>query len=141
MLGQPINVASNNLADEGGSMRKKRLFAFSLIIAISASFVTLQTNSARIASAQDAKVKQDGFITGCSETVIDALDKCMQERFSKFDMGFGLGRVAQPMPAIDRFVAETQSEREAISELEKGGWQVAFYLAGRPIDRKSTRLN
>ena len=123
-------------------MRKNRLFAFSLIIALSASFVILQINSASIASAQDAKVKQDGFIAGCSETVIDALDKCIQERFSKFDMGFGLGRVAQPMPAIDRFVAETQSEREAISELEKGGWQVAFYLAGRPIlDPKPGKIN
>jgi|SRR5215470_2966330 len=133
MLGKPINVASNNLADEGGKLRKKRLLAFSLIITFSASFVILQINSASIASAQDAKVKQDGFIPGCSETVIDALDKCIQERFSKFDTGFGLGRVAQPMSEIDRFVAETQSEREAISELEKGGWQVAFYLAGRRI--------
>jgi hypothetical protein len=43
--------------------------------------------------------------------------------------------VAQPIRSINRFVAETQSEREAISELEKGGWQVAFYLAGRRILR------
>jgi|SRR5262245_15405820 len=117
-------------------MRKKRLFAFSLIIALSASFITLRTNPPSIALAQDAKVKQDGFITGCSETVIDALDKCIQERFSKFDnMVFGLGRVAEPTLLANRFVAETQSEREAISELEKGGWQVAFYLAGRRILR------
>src|SRR6266511_1994030 len=89
MLGQSINVASYNLADGGGSMRKKRLFEFSLIIALSASFITLQINPARIASAQDAKVKKDGFITECSETVIDALDECIQERFSKSDMFFG----------------------------------------------------
>lgn len=114
-------------------MWKKRLFAFLLMIALSALFITQQITPAYIASAQDAKVKQDGFIAGCSETVIDALDKCIQERFSKFDMGFGLGRVAQPILAINRFVAKTQSEREAISELEKGGWQVAFYLAGRRI--------
>jgi hypothetical protein len=48
-------------------------------------------------------------------------------------MEFGFGRVAQPTRAINRFVAETQSEREAISELEKGGWQVAFYLVGRRV--------
>jgi len=39
-------------------MRKKRLFEFSLIIALSASFITLQINPARIASAQDAKVRR-----------------------------------------------------------------------------------
>jgi hypothetical protein len=133
MLGQPINVASINLADEGGSMRKKRLFAFSLIIALSASFVTLQINPARIAWAQDPKVKQDGFITGCSETVIDALDECIQERFSKADMFFGYDRVTPPTLHVNYFVAETRSEREAMAELEKGGWQVAFYLVGRRV--------
>jgi hypothetical protein len=56
MPGQSINVASYNLADEGGSMRKKRLFEFSMIIVLSASFITLQINPARIASAQDAKL-------------------------------------------------------------------------------------
>src|SRR5215470_14819581 len=96
MLGQPINVAGDNPADEGGSMRKKRLFVFSLIIALSASFVTLQINPVRIASAQDPKVKQDGFILGCSETVIDALDECIQERFSKADTLFGLERMRPP---------------------------------------------
>jgi hypothetical protein len=131
MLGQSINVASYNLADEGGSMRKKRLFEFSLIIALSASFITLQINPARIASAQDPKVKMDGFITGCSETVIDALDECIQERFSKADPLFGIDRVAPPSYHVSHFIAETQGERDAISELERGGWQVAFYLAGR----------
>jgi hypothetical protein len=114
-------------------MRKKRLFEFSLIIALSASFTTLQINPARIASAQDAKVKQNGFITGCSETVIDALNECIQERFSKSDMFFGAYRVTPPTLHVNHFVPETQSEREAVSELEKGGWQVAFYLVGRRI--------
>jgi hypothetical protein len=133
MLGQPINVASNNLADEGGRMRKKRLFAFSLIIAFSVSYVTPQTNPSYIASAQDVKVKQDGFITGCSETVIDALDECIQERFSKSDQVFGYDRVTARTRHVNLFEAENQSEREAISELEKDGWQVAFYLIGRRI--------
>ncbi|HKQ89864.1 MAG TPA: hypothetical protein VJZ77_04210 [Blastocatellia bacterium] len=114
-------------------MWKKRLFAFSLIIALSVSFLTLQTNPGPIASAQDVKVKQDGFIAGCSETVIDALNECIQKRFSKFDMRLGLTRIVTIKLPFDHFVAETQSEREAISELEKGGWQVAFYLVGRRI--------
>ena len=114
-------------------MRKKRLFRFSLIFALSASFITVQINPARIASAQDPKVKMDGFITGCSETVIDALNECIQERFSKADTLFGIDRVAPPSYHVSHFIAETQGERDAISELERGGWQVAFYLAGRRI--------
>jgi hypothetical protein len=114
-------------------MWKKRLPAFSLIIAFSISFITPQTNPGPIASAQDAKIKQDGFIAGCSETVIDALDECIQKRFSKFDMRLGRARIVTVKLPFDHFVAETPSEREAISELEKGGWQVAFYLVGRRI--------
>src|SRR5262245_31010721 len=114
-------------------MRKKRLFRFSLIFALSASFITVQINPARIDSDQDPKVKRDGFITGCSETVIDALDECIQERFSKADTLFGIDRVAPPSYHVSHFIAETQGERDAISELERGGWQVAFYLAGRRI--------
>jgi hypothetical protein len=49
------------LTDEGGNMRKKRLFALSLMMGLSASFITLQINSASVASAQDAKAKQDGL--------------------------------------------------------------------------------
>ena len=114
-------------------MWKKRLFAFSLIIALSVSFITPLTNPGPIASAQDAKIKQDGIIAECSETVIDALDKCIQERFSKSDMRFGLSRIVTVMLPFNHFVAETPSEGEAISELVKGGWQVVFYLVGRRI--------
>jgi hypothetical protein len=114
-------------------MWKKRLFALSLIIALSVSFITLQTNPARIASAQVAKVKQDGFITGCSETVIDALDECVQERFSKSDQVFGYDRMTPRTRHLNYFEAETRAESEAISRLEKDGWQVAFYLVGRRV--------
>jgi hypothetical protein len=114
-------------------MWKKRLFAFSLIIALSASFITPQNDPGSVASAQDAKIKQDGFIAGCSETVIDALDECIQKRFSKFDMRLGAARILTIKLPFDHFVAETPGEREAITELEKGGWQVAFYLIGRRI--------
>lgn len=114
-------------------MRKKRLVAFSLMIGLWASFITPQIDSAITASAQDAKPRQDGFIIGCSETVIDALDECVQKRFSKADLLFGFDRMEPPTRHISYFLAETQSEREAISELEKGGWQVAFYLVGRRI--------
>src|SRR5262245_35866262 len=114
-------------------MRKKRLFAFSLMIGLTASFITLQINPAITAPAQDAKVKQNGLISGCSDSVIDALDECIQERFSKSDMRFGALRITPTTLHMNYFQTETQSEREAISELEKGGWQVAFYLAGRRI--------
>jgi len=133
MSGQLITAASYNLADEGGSMRKKRLFEFSLIIALSASFITLQINPARIASAQDAKVKKDGLINGCSDSVIDALDECIQKRFRQFDTRFGITRMRPLTLHENYFRPETQAERDAVAELDKGGWQVAFYLVGRRI--------
>lgn len=114
-------------------MQRKRLFAFSLAIGMLASFITLRFHSAPVASAQDAKLKREGFIIGCSETVIDALDERIQERFSKSDQIFGYERVAPRTRHLNRFVAETQSESDVISELEKDGWQVAFYLVGRHV--------
>jgi len=113
-------------------MRKKRLFAFSLMIVLSALFITPQINPARIASAQDAKVKQDGFITGCSETVIDALDECIQERFSKVETIFGITRVGTTATKGHKqsFQAETEMERIIIASLELSGLQVGFYLCG-----------
>jgi len=110
-------------------MRKKRLFAFSLMIVLSALFITPQINPARIASAQDAKVKQDGFITGCSETVIDALDECIQERFSKVETIFGITRVGTTATKGHKqsFQAETEMERIVIASLELSGLQVYAY--------------
>src|SRR5262245_59250752 len=124
-------------------MRKKRLFAFSLMIGLSASFITLQINSAITASAQDTKVKQEGFISECS--VIDLLDECIQKRFSTADTIFGFARVATAVVTRDGkviptvptkrrhkhfFQAETEMERAAIADLERSGWQVGFYLCG-----------
>jgi Protein of unknown function (DUF3365) len=145
MLGQSINVASDNLADEGGILRSKRPFAFSLIFGLSALFITLQFNSAGIAPAQGAKVKQDGLISECSSAAIDALDECIQERFSKADTMFGFARVVKmtlaedgsliPTDSANRghkhfFQAETEKERAAINYLERSGLQVGFYLCG-----------
>jgi hypothetical protein len=103
------------------------------MIGLSALFVTLRINSAGIASAQDAKVKQGGFINGCSDSVIDALDECIQKRFSKADGVFGRARVETSTDHVRAFSPETQEERGVISELERGGWQVGFYLAGRRV--------
>jgi len=115
-------------------MRKKRLVAFSLMIGLWAPFITPQIDSAITASAQDAKPRQDGFIIGCSETVIDALDECIQKRFSKADDGmFGMDRVEPSTEHVRSFLPVTMEEREAVSELERGGWQVGFYLAGRRV--------
>jgi hypothetical protein len=115
-------------------MQKKRLFAFSLMIGLWASFITPQIDSAITASAQNAKPRQDGFIIGCSETVIDALDECIQKRFSKADDGlFGMDRVEPSTEHVRSFLPITMEEREAISELERDGWQVGFYLAGRRV--------
>jgi len=113
-------------------MRKKRLFALLLMIGLSALFVTLQINSAGIVSAQNAKAPQDGFIGGCS--VIDPLDECIQQRFSKADTIFGYARVATPTN-LERghrrfFQAETEKERAVKADMERSGLQVGFYLCG-----------
>ena len=79
-------------------MRKKRLYAFSLAIGLSALFITPQIDSRIKASAQNAGVKQDGFLIGCSETVIDALDECVQKRFSKVDLPEPEGPTMDPRP-------------------------------------------
>src|SRR5262245_45926263 len=99
-------------------MRKKRLFAFSLMIGLWASFIAPQIDSAITASAQDAKPRQDGFIIGCSETVIDALDECMQKRFSDANGGlFGIDRVTPPTEHVRSFLPISLAEREAVTEL------------------------
>lgn len=130
--GAGISKHALSFADQGGRMRMKRLFAISLMIGLSASFIALQTNPAIIASAQDAKVKQDGFISGCSDSVIDALDECIQERFSKVETIFGITRVGTTtMKGHKRsFQAETEVERMVIANLEGSGLQVGFYLCG-----------
>jgi hypothetical protein len=111
-------------------MRKKRLFAFSLMIGLSASFITLQINSAITAPAQDGKVKPGGFIRGCS--MIDPLDDCIQARFKEAEKVFGYLRVT-PQTHISMFFPKNEEERVAVSELEQEGWRVGFYLAGRRI--------
>jgi len=117
-------------SDEGGSMPKKRLLAFSLMIGLSALFITPLIDSGITASAQDAKVKQDGFISGCS--VIDPLDECIQARFKEADKLFGYARVT-PRTHVQMFSPKNEEESIAVSELEREGWQVSFYLAGRRI--------
>jgi hypothetical protein len=113
-------------------MRKKRLFAFSLMLGLLATFITLQVNSPRPASAQDAKVKQGGFSNGCSDSVIDALDECIQKRFSKVDTIFGFSRVSTIVTKGHKrlFQAETEMERAVIADLERSGAPVVFYLCG-----------
>jgi hypothetical protein len=126
-------------------MRKKRPFAFSLMIGLSTLFIILQSNSARIAPAQDAMLKQDGLILECSSSALDALDECIQERFSKVDTMFGISRISLGTLTEDGkfiptgptykghkhfFQAETNLERAAINDLERSGLQVGFYLCG-----------
>jgi len=108
-------------------MRKRRLFAFSLMIGLSASFITLRINSAITAPAQDGKAKPGGFLSGCS--MIDPLDDCIQARFKEADRIFGYARVT-PETHIYMFHPKNEEERLAVSELEQEGWRVGFYLAG-----------
>lgn len=59
---------------------------------------------------------------------LDALDREVQKRFHDV-IGFGMARIATER----RFAPETQEERAAVRELERGGYEVGLYLAGRAI--------
>jgi hypothetical protein len=84
-------------------------------------------------SLQDQRINLDELMIGCS--VIDPLDKCIQERFKKIDGRFGLARIRTPSTLHEDsyFKPETTEEGQLIQDLECDGWQVAFYLAGRRV--------
>jgi len=130
-------------------MRKKRLFAFSLIIALSASFITLRTNPPSIASAQEKSslIARPSALLDCS--FISPLDSCIQDRFTQMGRGFGIVRVATPgrtlhgqlsnvqniseSKPIAMFIPENAQEREALAEIEQSGLKMVLYLASRNI--------
>src|SRR5262245_44490870 len=74
--------------------------------------------------------KPDGSLVGCS--VIDPLDDCIQELFSKADTRFGIARIPTTMH-LDHFNPRNDEERAMVNDLDHNGWVVAFYLAGRRV--------
>src|SRR6185503_17933893 len=57
---------------------------------------------------------------------LDPFNRVVQKRFHDV-IGFGMARVASERG----FKPETPEEKEAVSDLKKGGYQVGLFLAGR----------
>lgn len=64
---------------------------------------------------------------------ISRLDECIQRRFLGMNV-FGMRRIL-PMQyhGVQTFRPENAVEREVVDQLEKKGYAVAFYLAGRAV--------
>jgi hypothetical protein len=149
MLGQPINVASINLADEGGKMRKKRLLAFLLLFGALFTFEGPGDGTSLRASAQErpSPAMRSPALLDCS--FISPLDSYIQDRFTQRGRGFGIERIMipgrglhTPIPSfgsysqpktIGMFVPENDQEKEAVAEIERSGMKMALYLASRNI--------
>ncbi|HZS06277.1 MAG TPA: hypothetical protein VFD58_15655 [Blastocatellia bacterium] len=89
-------------------------------------------DSAGAASASSAQQKP---VTGNPEhdsSPVDALDQCVQKRFGTMER-FGIRRVITFPYHLQHFTPENEQEKNVIAELEKDGWTVSFYLAGRSV--------
>ena len=68
---------------------------------------------------------------------VDALDRCVQDRFIRTDKGFGMSRIATAMHNISRFIPVDESERNVAREFEAMDVRVVMYLASRQKPRTS----
>jgi hypothetical protein len=66
---------------------------------------------------------------------IDALDRCVQERFIRIDNGFGLSRISTAMHNTRHFVPTNDVESRAVGDFEALGLRVVMYVASRQRPR------
>src|SRR5262245_13620675 len=66
---------------------------------------------------------------------IDALDRCVQERFVRIDKGFGLSRISEAMHNTRQFVPTNDVESHAVGDFEALGLRVVTYVASRQLPR------
>lgn len=105
---------------------------------LAALFCTLSlTSSGRLADAASA-LGQEPAASGNNKnpahdcSPVAALDECIQKRFSAMDR-FGIRRVITYPYHLQHFSPENETEKSVIAELERQGWTVSFYLAGRSV--------
>lgn len=82
------------------------------------------------ASAQEKTNSSKTLLVQCS--ILDELDEHVQKRFLRADKTFGYARMT-PRTHINQFYPIDMEERHTVNDLEKAGWQVGFYLAGRSV--------
>jgi hypothetical protein len=66
---------------------------------------------------------------------IDALDRCVQERFIRIDKGFGMSRISMAMHNTRLFVPVTESESRVVQDFETLGMRVILYVVSRQRPR------
>ena len=66
---------------------------------------------------------------------IDALDRCVQERFIRIDESFGLSRISMAMHNTRHFVPTNDVESRAVGDFEALGLRVVMYVASRQRPR------
>jgi hypothetical protein len=110
------------------------MFKLIVIVSLISGTVCLAWNSTQQVAGQSKPAAiQAPQLIGCS--LIEPLDESIQLRFRQVNKGFGFARVAPPSPHLPwRLLRpETDAETLIINELQKKHWQVALYLAGRPV--------
>jgi hypothetical protein len=66
---------------------------------------------------------------------IDALDRCVQDRFVRIDKGFGMSRVSLAMHNTRVFVPVNESESRVVRDFETLGMRVILYVVSRQQPR------
>jgi len=66
---------------------------------------------------------------------IDALDRCVQERFVRIEKGFGISRISTAMHNTRQFVPTNDVENRAVGDFEALGLRVVMYVASRQLPR------
>lgn len=102
-----------------------------LVVAIGIVISPLRSSVFSQSQEKPNQSKSDALMLGCS--VIDPIDECIQELFSKADIRFGITRVPTRISHIKYFAPSNPREVEIVTDLEGDGWEVGFYLAGRRI--------
>lgn len=120
--------------------RKQRFMKMAVVVAAIAIFVLCfigpSTSPFRGSSLAALPTVESG--SGTPDTLIDDLDKVIQQRFLTAP-GFGRARIAPmhptgPTPShVGTFTPNTTDEFAIVSALEKEGLDVGIYLSGRTV--------
>lgn len=92
--------------------------------------VALVTMSTAAASSRNGESRDRAV-----SAAVDALDRCVQDRFIRTDKGFGMSRIATAVHNVTRFIPADDSERNAVRELETRSVRLVMYLASRQKPR------
>jgi hypothetical protein len=97
--------------------------ALALTVAAFAAYAALGRDDSAARSQQNSPTQP-----AQNSHPLDALDREVQKRFHKV-IGFGMARIGTQR----KFAPETEEEKASVRELNREGYRVGLYLAGRAI--------